>query len=73
MERLPDLPKGTEGQKQERDSQRKEPIMKNRSHHLDGKMELTRLDRIVLHVRCLWRDHRYYWHLAGIGRDVMLP
>lgn len=35
-------------------------------------MELTRLDRIVLHLNCLWRDHHYRWHLAGIWREVTL-
>jgi hypothetical protein len=34
--------------------------------------ELSRLGRIVLHVRCLWRDHKYRWHLAGIWREVTL-
>ena len=34
--------------------------------------ELSRLDRIVLHLRCLWRDHKYRWHLAGVWREVML-
>jgi len=34
--------------------------------------ELSRLDRIVLHLRCLWRDHKYRWHLAGVWREVTL-
>jgi hypothetical protein len=34
--------------------------------------EFTRLDRIILHVRCLWRDHKYAWHLAGVWREVIL-
>lgn len=38
----------------------------------DGTTELNRLDRIVLHVRCLCRDHKYGWHLAGIWREVTL-
>ena len=33
-------------------------------------VELTRLDRVVLHLRCLVRDHKYRWHLAGIWREV---
>jgi hypothetical protein len=27
--------------------------------------DLTRLDRIVLHLRCVYHDHKYRWHLAG--------
>ena len=34
--------------------------------------ELSRLDRIVLHLRCLWRDHKYRWHLAGVWREFTL-
>jgi len=33
-------------------------------------IELTRLDRIILHLRCLWQDHKYRWHLAGIWREI---
>ena len=33
---------------------------------------LSRLGRIVLHLRCLWRDHKYRWHLAGVWREVTL-
>jgi hypothetical protein len=29
--------------------------------------DLTRFDRIVLHLRCLSRDHNYRWHWAGFG------
>ena len=29
--------------------------------------DLTPFDRILLHLRCLHRDHKYRWHLAGIG------
>jgi hypothetical protein len=32
--------------------------------------DLTRLDRIVLHLRCLYHDHKYRWHLAGICREL---
>jgi hypothetical protein len=32
--------------------------------------ELTRFDRIRLHLRCLWLDHKYRWHLAGIMREL---
>jgi hypothetical protein len=32
--------------------------------------DLTRLDRIVLHFRCLYHDHKYRWHLAGIWREL---
>jgi hypothetical protein len=34
--------------------------------------EFSRLDRIVLHLRCLWRDHKYRWHLAGVWREFTL-
>ncbi len=34
--------------------------------------ELTRLDRMVLHLRCLLLDHRYRWHFAGIWRELCL-
>jgi len=44
--------------------------MKTYHHRFDSKMELTGLDRIVLHLNCLWRDHHYAWHLAGIWREL---
>ena len=31
-----------------------------------------RLGRVLLHARCLWHDHKYQWHLAGIWREVTL-
>jgi len=34
--------------------------------------DLTRLDRILLHLRCLYLDHKYRWHLAGVWREVRL-
>jgi len=46
--------------------------MKNRTESWNSKEELTRIDRIVLHWRCLRRDHKYRWHLAGIWREVAL-
>lgn len=46
--------------------------MNAKSKEWDGKAELTRLDRIVLHLRCLVRDHKYHWHLAGVWREVTL-
>jgi len=46
--------------------------MRNRSESWDGQTELTRLDRVVLHLRCAWRDHKYRWHFAGIWREVTL-
>jgi hypothetical protein len=33
-------------------------------------LELTRFDRILLHLRCLYRDHKYRWHLAGVWREL---
>jgi hypothetical protein len=37
---------------------------------LIGQGELVSLDRIVLHLRCLHRDHKIRWHLAGVWREV---
>jgi hypothetical protein len=34
--------------------------------------DFTRTDRIVLHLRCLWHDHKLRWHLAGVWREVTL-
>ena len=31
---------------------------------------LTRFDRIVFHLRCLYRDHKYRWHWAGVWREL---
>jgi hypothetical protein len=36
------------------------------------RMDLTRFDRIRLHLRCLIRDHKYRWHLAGLMRELRL-
>jgi len=46
--------------------------MKTRSPEWTRKPEVNRLDRIILHVRCLCRDHKYLWHLAGVWREVTL-
>jgi hypothetical protein len=27
---------------------------------------------VVLHLRCLWHDHKFRWHLAGVLREVTL-
>jgi len=35
-------------------------------------LALTRFDRIRLHLRCLIRDHKFYWHLAGVWRELRL-
>ena len=32
--------------------------------------DLTRFARIRLHLRCLLRDHKYRWHLAGLMREL---
>ena len=34
--------------------------------------DLTRLDRIVLHLRCLYLDYKFRWHWAGIWRELRL-
>jgi hypothetical protein len=49
-----------------------EQNMKTPNHKQFEKTELTRLDRIALHLRCLCRDHKCRWHLAGIWREVTL-
>jgi hypothetical protein len=46
--------------------------MRNQAKAQCATFELTRLDRIALHLRCLLRDHKYRWHLAGIWREVTL-
>jgi len=35
-------------------------------------IDLSRLDRIRLHLRCLMRDRKYRWHLAGVWRELRL-
>jgi hypothetical protein len=32
--------------------------------------DLTRFERIVLHLRCLYQDHKYRWDLAGVWREL---
>jgi len=32
--------------------------------------EITRFDRIWLHLRCLYLDHKCRWHLAGVWREI---
>jgi hypothetical protein len=32
----------------------------------------SRLNRVVLHLRCLLRDRKGRWHLAGILREITL-
>ena len=44
--------------------------MKTISNLFELTGEFTRLDRIVLHLRCLLRDHKVRWHLAGVWREV---
>ena len=46
--------------------------MKTNRSGYDLTAELTRIDRVVLHLRCLWRDHKFRWHLAGVLREVTL-
>jgi hypothetical protein len=35
-------------------------------------IDLTRFDRIRLHLRCLIHDHKYRWHFAGVWRELRL-
>jgi len=44
--------------------------MKTKFQNQNEKTDFTRIDRIVLHLRCLVRDHQYVWHLAGVWREV---
>jgi hypothetical protein len=46
--------------------------MKGQTKYWDRNGDLSRMDRIALHLRCLLRDHRCRWHLAGIWREVTL-
>jgi len=32
--------------------------------------DLTRFDRILLHLRCLCHDHKYRWHIGGVWREL---
>jgi hypothetical protein len=32
--------------------------------------DLARFDRILLHLRCLYHDRKYRWHLAGVWREL---
>jgi len=32
--------------------------------------DLTGFDRIAMHLRCLYYDHKYRWHLAGVWREL---
>ena len=34
-----------------------------------AKLATSRSGRMILHVATLVRDHRWYWHLAGIMRE----
>ena len=46
--------------------------MNTSSNQRNPKWEYSRLDRVILHLRCLWRDHKLAWHLAGVWREVSL-
>jgi hypothetical protein len=43
-----------------------------RTWQSDTATELTRFDRILLHLRCLCHDRKYRWHLAGVWREMRL-
>jgi hypothetical protein len=32
--------------------------------------DLSSFDRIILHLRCRYHDHKYRWHLAGVWREL---
>jgi len=37
----------------------------------DVLVELGRFGRIMLHLRCLFYNHKFRWHLAGIWRELL--
>ena len=42
-------------------------------HLQDSKVtfdDWTRVRRIRLHLRCLYRDRKYRWHLSGVWREL---
>ena len=39
--------------------------------NLEVHVELGRLGRIMLHLRCLFHNHKFRWHLAGIWRELL--
>jgi hypothetical protein len=30
----------------------------------------SHVGRIILHLACLMHDHKWFWHLAGIRREI---
>jgi hypothetical protein len=34
------------------------------------KKEITKSDRVFLHLKCVWKDHYWVWHWQGIKREV---
>ena len=34
-------------------------------------MACSRSGRMILHMICMWIDHRFWWHLKGIGREFV--
>jgi hypothetical protein len=44
--------------------------MKRLQDFWNSKTELNRLDRVAIHLLCLWRDRKYGWHLAGVWREL---
>jgi hypothetical protein len=39
----------------------------------DAKLQLAAspAGRIVLHLACAWRDHRFQWHWRGVAREMV--
>ena len=37
-----------------------------------AKLATSRSGRVVLHLATLNRDHRWFWHLAGMLRELTL-
>lgn len=46
---------------------RKLPASRNYAPEL---FDLTRFDRVRLHLRCLLLDFKVRWHLAGVWREL---
>ena len=38
--------------------------------HMKLYLAQSSLGRILLHVACTFRDHKYYWHWLGIRREL---
>jgi len=44
---------------------------RNSEDAMKAHLAQTSFGRILLHVRCLCRDHKYQWHWRGIVREFV--